>query len=63
MLDSIYHMKLKLFKNIIFGVETEDLAIFYALNWTSLLNIIKSENHWWFIDFIAWHITPRTDVM
>ena len=46
MLDSIYHMTLKLLKNSIFGVETEDFAIFYAmLKWMSLRNITKSANH------------------
>ena len=46
MLDSIYHMALKLLKNSLFGVRTEDFAIFYAtLKWTSLRNVTKSVNH------------------
>ena len=36
MLDSIYHMTLKLLNNHILGVKTQDFAIFYAtLKWTS----------------------------
>ena len=30
MLDSIYHMTLKLIKNRLFGMETSEFAIFYA---------------------------------
>ena len=30
MLDSIYHMTLKLLKNCIFDVRYQDFAIFYA---------------------------------
>ena len=30
MLDSIYHMTLKLITNRIFGVKTQDFAIFFA---------------------------------
>ena len=34
-LDSIYHMTLKLLKNHILGVKTKDFAIFYGtLKWT-----------------------------
>ena len=40
MLDSIYHMTLKLLKNSIFGVKIEDFVIYYTtLNWTSLLTL------------------------
>ena len=46
MLDSIYHMTLKLLTNSIFDVEAQDLAIFYAmLKWTSLRTVSKSVNH------------------
>ena len=46
MLDSIYHMTLKLPKNSIFGVKTEDFAIFYAtLKWMSLRYVTKSVYH------------------
>ena len=31
MLDSIYHMTLKLLKNRIFGVKTSDVAIYLAM--------------------------------
>ena len=31
MLDSIYHMTLKLIKDRIFGVKSQDFAIFYAM--------------------------------
>ena len=35
-LDSVYHMTFKLLKNQIFGVKTQDFAIFYATyKWTS----------------------------
>ena len=30
MLDSFYHMTLKLIKNHIFGLKCQDFAIFYA---------------------------------
>ena len=30
MLDSVYHMALKLFKNHIVGVKRQDFAVFYA---------------------------------
>ena len=65
MLDSIYHMALKVLRNSILGDKTENFAIFYAmLKWMSLHNFTKSVNHKWFIDFIAWrYITPRSAVM
>ena len=45
MLDSIYHMTLKLL-NRFFGVKTQDFAIFCAtLKWTSLRNVTISVNH------------------
>ena len=46
MLDSIYHMILKLFKNHFFGMKTQDFAIFCTtLKWTSSRNFTKSVNH------------------
>ena len=46
MLDSIYHITLKLIKNSIFDVKMQDFAIFYAtLKWMSLHNVTKSVNH------------------
>ena len=43
MLDSVYHMTLKLLKNHIF---LKDFVIFYpALQWTSLRNVTESVNH------------------
>ena len=46
MLDSTYHMTLKLVKSSIFCEKTQDFAIFYAtFKWTSLRNITKSESH------------------
>ena len=30
MIDSVYHMTLKLLKNGIFGVKSQDFAIFYT---------------------------------
>ena len=46
MLDSIYHMTLKLLKNHILGVKKHDFAIVYAtLKWMSLHNVTKSVKH------------------
>ena len=46
MLDSIYHMSLRLLKNQNFGVKTSKFSIFYAtLKWTSLCYVTKSVNH------------------
>ena len=63
MLDSINHMTLIILKNYIFGVK--DFPLFGAtLLWMSLCYVIKSVNHLWFINFIAWrYITPTQDVM
>ena len=45
MLDSIYHMTLKLVKNCIFGVKCQDFAIFYA-RYNGHHNVSrKSANH------------------
>ena len=65
MLDSIYHMTLQLLKNHFFGVKT---SLFCHLLRNVIMDAItlgcKSVNHYWFIDFIAWHYTtPRGDVM
>ena len=45
MLDSIYHMTLKLLRNSIFGVKHHDFALFYTLKWTLLRNFTKTVNH------------------
>ena len=39
MLDSIYHMTLKLLWNHIFGVETYIVIMYATLLWTSLYNV------------------------
>ena len=50
MLDSIYHMTLKLFANPIFGVVTQNFAIYTRrcceLNYLKILNIY----HYWIIN-------------
>ena len=46
MFNSIYHITLKLIKNRIFGVKTQDFAIFYATSkWMTLRKVTKSVNH------------------
>ena len=46
MLDSIYHITLKLLETH-FGMKTSNFSIFYAtLKWTSLCNDFKSVNHY-----------------
>ena len=56
MLDSFYHMTLRLLKIRIFGVKT---SRFYPSLTQYYVN--KSVNQWWFTDFIAWcYITPCT---
>ena len=63
MLDSIYHMTLKLLKNHIFGVIILCHVLRYVII-KSLHNDTKSVIHSWFINFIAWrYITPICDVM
>ena len=60
MLDSIYHMTLKILKNHIFQVKTSFMHCYNGCHNVSR----KSVNHSWFIDFIARrYITPRRDVM
>ena len=61
MVDSIYHMTLKLLKNHIFGM----ILASFMQHYNRPLNVMHlSVNHLWFIDFIAWHyFTPKQDVM
>ena len=66
MLDSIYHIALKLLKNHIFGVKTSRfmlsfMQLYNRCHYIALLNLL---NHWLFIDFIAWHfVTLRCEHM
>ena len=51
---SIYHMTLILLNNRSFWYKCQNFAIFYAtFKWTSLHNVTKSVNNWWFVDFIT----------
>ena len=46
MIDSIYHMALKLIKNLIVGEKRQYYDILYAvIKWTSLRNVTKHVNH------------------
>ena len=57
MLDSIYHMTLKLLKNHIFGLK---MSKFGHLLRNVIMDIILFPES----DFIAWcYITPRRDIM
>ena len=47
MLDSIYHMTLKLLKDRSFGIKTSRLChLFHNVKWTSLRYVTKSVNHY-----------------
>ena len=65
MLDSIYHMTLKLLKTHILGVKTFRFChTLCTIIMEVIMLITKSVNHQWFIYFIARHyITDRLDVM
>ena len=65
MLDSVYHMTLKILKNCIFGVKRSRFFLILSKRYNGRHYVSrKSVNHWWFIDFIAWrYITPRRDIM
>ena len=45
MLDSIYHMTLKLLKNSIFGLRMADLTIFYATLNARLISYVNDFNN------------------
>ena len=45
MLDSIYHMALKLLKNRIFAENARFCHLFSNAKWTSLRSVTKSVNH------------------
>ena len=63
MLDSIYHMTLKILKNCIFGEKTRFLLFYATLNGRHNVSK-KSVNLLWFVHFFAWrYITPRRDIM
>ena len=64
MLDSIYHMTLKLLINHFFSVKTSRFCHFYStLYWMSIHYALIC-NHKWFIDFIAWrYFTSMREVM
>ena len=65
MLDSIYHMTLRLLWNVISGVKNVIMLSIctqrcYGRHYVSR----KSINDQWFTDFIAWrYFTPRRDVI
>ena len=45
MLDSVYHMALKLVGNHVFGLKTQRFNIYATLLWLSLHNVSKYVNH------------------
>ena len=60
MLDSIYHMTLKILKNCIFGVKTSRFSLILR---KVIMNFIMFPENL-FINFIAWlYITPRRGVV
>ena len=63
MLDSIYHMRIKLFCHRVFRVKTSGFCQIYAtLLLTSFHNITKVSKLPVFFDFNTWrYITPRRD--
>ena len=63
MLDSIYHMTLKLLKNCIFLRENIKILPSFTQRYSGCHKVSrKSVNHQWFIGFIAYcYITPRQD--
>ena len=65
MLDTFYHMTLKLLKNHFFGLKTSRLCHLLCNVIMDVITLFtKSVNHEWFINFIAWHyITQRHNVM
>ena len=61
MLDSIYHMTLKLLKNLTAGVKNLRSQ---RCDGRHFIMLPKSENHLWFIDFNARpYYTPRCDIV
>ena len=65
MLDSIYHMTLRILWNLISAIKNVIILSLCTQRCYGRLNFSrKSVKHLWFINFIAWHyITPRRDVM
>ena len=56
MLDSIYHMTLKLLLNCVWCEKRLDFAIYMHRDyWRHYIVLPKSLNHYWFIYFSAWH--------
>ena len=64
MLDSIFHMTLRLFEISFLPLKRYNFVIIYA-SCLGRHNVSrKSINHLWFIDFIAWcYFTLRRDVI
>ena len=56
-LDSIYHMTLKLLNNHILSENVKILLSFLQL-YNGHHYVTKSINHWWFIDSLASVISP-----
>ena len=65
MLDSIYHVTLKLLLNHLFCMKNAKiLSHTQRYNGRYYIALAKSVNHLCFIDFNAWpYITPRCDVI
>ena len=65
MLDSIYHMTLKYLNSHFWHENTKIFSSFMqCYNGCYNVNLTKSVNHQWFINFIAWHYnTFRHGVM
>ena len=65
MLDSIYHMTLKILKNLHFWCENVKIFPYFRQHYNGHHYVSrKIVNHLWFIDFIAWcYVSPRRDVM
>ena len=61
MLDSIYHILLKIVRNCILVRKHQEFPLFYLPN---VKMSRKSVDHKWFIDFIVWrYITLGPDVI
>ena len=65
MSDSTYHMTKYFFEVTFFVRKGLDFVIMFSmLLWTSLCNVTKCVNHYWFNDFITWrNITLRHGIM
>ena len=65
MLDSIYHMTLRLTLKSHFCSKNVRILSLCTQSCYGRHNVFrKSVNHWWLMDFIAWrYFTPRRDVI